>query len=127
MVKLEHPSSGSVEALRPPLPLSLTGPPAVVRAVPLPLNFSLMAFTGLTVLFPIRLILVSRPLVPLTAHQCIDYKRRSVEPGIDLEVKVFERILQFVQAILHLLWQPAELFCLGLGLGHTVCLLHVEF
>ena len=86
-----------------------------------------MAFTGLIVPLPIKLILVSRPLAPLSAHQCIDYKRHSVEPDIDLEVEVIERILQYVQAILHLLRQPAELFCLGLGLGHTVCLLHVEF
>ena len=86
-----------------------------------------MAFTGLILLLSIKLILVSRPLVPLAAHQCIDYKRRSVELDIDLEVKVFERILQFVQAILHLFRQPAELYCLGLGLGRTVCLLHVEF
>ena len=36
-------------------------------------NYRLMAYTGLINLLPIRLILVSRPLVPLTAHQCIDY------------------------------------------------------
>ena len=111
----------------PSHPSSLPGPLVVPAALFLSFPFSLVAFTGLIVLLPIKLILVSRPLVPLSAHQCIDYKRRSVEPDIDLEVEVLERILQFVQAILHLFRQPAELFCLGLGLGHTVCLLHVEF
>ena len=111
----------------PSHPSSLPGPLVVPAALFLSFPFSLVAFMGLIALLPIKLILVSRPLVPLSAHQCIDYKRRSVEPDIDLEVEVLERILQFVQAILHLFRQPAELYCLGQGLGHTVCLLHVEF
>ena len=42
MAKLEHPSSGSVEALRPPHPISLTRPPVIVLAVPLPVSVVLL-------------------------------------------------------------------------------------
>ena len=95
MAKLEHPSSGSVEALRPPHPLSLTGPPAKMLAGPLTLNFSLMAFlllinvllltfiarvlwlslsvcqltTGLVVLFMLRM----HPLYILSSTQLVQF------------------------------------------------------
>ena len=70
----------------PSHPSSLPGPLVVPAAPVLVVSLLMLAFTGLIVLLPFKLILVSRPLVPLSAHQCIDYKRRSVEPDIDLEV-----------------------------------------
>ena len=45
MVKLEHPSSGSVEALGPPHPLSLTRPPAKTLAVFLPFSLVSLFFS----------------------------------------------------------------------------------
>ena len=44
MAKLEHPSSGSVEALGPPHPLSLTVPPAEMLAVILPFSLVSLLF-----------------------------------------------------------------------------------
>ena len=82
MLKLEHPSSGSVEALRPPHPLSLTVPPAGALAVPLPLTFSLMAYTGLIVglfLFP--------------TQQPVEYGPRMVDHDAGVEDLVFKQPL----------------------------------
>ena len=44
-----------------------------LRPLCLSFPFSSVAFTGLTVPFPIMVTTASRPLVPLSAHQCIDY------------------------------------------------------